>query len=246
MCGHNDDFQVTGSIYHCHSASGGTGGSIIDYLMNKHGLDVGTACNKFKYEIMGYQREEQSPPLLSQPPLPATNTGEYLSGGSFEKDIEYFCTYKNRKTGIHPDIDRYLTLYPGMAALGGASSLGKTTFAVNLIDSLLDRGETVLYFSLEQLPVEIITKSLSKKLYEADPLTPLTNTDIKNGATCDKLEEIKKEYAVKARKYHIITGSFRTTAADIVSYVENYIAEHGGKPCKCPFGIQGQYQGIHR
>ena len=232
LCGHNDDFQVTGSIYHCHSASGGTGGSIIDYLMNKHGLDVGTACNKFKYEIMGYQREEQSPPLLSQPPLPATNTGEYLSGGSFEKDIEYFCTYKNRKTGIHPDIDRYLTLYPGMAALGGASSLGKTTFAVNLIDSLLDRGETVLYFSLEQLPVEIITKSLSKKLYEADPLTPLTNTDIKNGATCDKLEEIKKEYAVTARKYHIITGSFRTTAADIVSYVENYIAEHGGNACK--------------
>jgi len=53
LCGHNDDFQVTGSIYHCHSASGGTGGSIIDYLMNKHNLDVGKACDKFKYEIMG-------------------------------------------------------------------------------------------------------------------------------------------------------------------------------------------------
>lgn len=58
ICGHNDDFQVTGSVYHCHSASGGTGGSIIDYLMNKDGLDMGAACDKFKYEIMGYNREE--------------------------------------------------------------------------------------------------------------------------------------------------------------------------------------------
>jgi len=58
ICGHNDDFQVTGSVYHCHSASGGTGGSIIDYLMNKDDLDMGAACDKFKYEIMGYNREE--------------------------------------------------------------------------------------------------------------------------------------------------------------------------------------------
>lgn len=58
ICGHNDDFQVTGSVYHCHSASGGTGGSIIDYLMNKDKLDMGAACDKFKYEIMGYDREE--------------------------------------------------------------------------------------------------------------------------------------------------------------------------------------------
>lgn len=60
ICEHNDDFQVTGSIYHCHSADkrGGTGGSIIDYLMNKDKLSVGAACDKFKYEIMGYDREE--------------------------------------------------------------------------------------------------------------------------------------------------------------------------------------------
>lgn len=58
ICGHNDDFQVTGSVYHCHSANGGTGGSIIDYLMNKDNIDMGAACDKFKYEIMGYNREE--------------------------------------------------------------------------------------------------------------------------------------------------------------------------------------------
>lgn len=264
ICGHNDDFQVTGSVYHCHSSSGGTGGSIIDYLMNKDGLDMGAACDKFKYDIMKYDREEWRQAYIADkyPNTPAENgenrqTGAqdvqngqnvqaapleqaitaadasaYLSGGTFESDIAYFRQYKDRKTGIHDDIDEYLTLYPGLAALGGASSLGKTTFAVNLIDHLLDKGETVLYFSLEQLPIEIITKSLARRMYEKDPLTPLTNIDIKNGATYDKLEEIKKEYAQHAERYQIITGSFRTTAADIVQYVEKYRKEHGGESCK--------------
>ena len=264
ICGHNDDFQVTGSVYHCHSSSGGTGGSIIDYLMNKDGLDMGAACDKFKYDIMGYDREEWRQAYIAdkypntpaengekrqtgaqdvqngqnvqaaqiEQPITAADASAYLSGGTFESDIAYFRQYKDRKTGIHDDIDEYLTLYPGLAALGGASSLGKTTFAVNLIDHLLDNGETVLYFSLEQLPIEIITKSLARRMYEKDPLTPLTNIDIKNGATYDKLEEIKKEYAQHAERYQIITGSFRTTAADIVQYVEKYRKEHGGESCK--------------
>jgi hypothetical protein len=110
--------------------------------------------------------------------------------------------------------------------------LGKTTFVVNLIDRLLDRGETVLYFSLEQLPIEIITKSLARKIYEKDPFTDLTNIDIKNGATSPELEEIKREYAAHATRYQIITGSFRTTAADIVEYVEKYRQTHDGEDCK--------------
>ena len=261
ICGHNDDFQVTGSVYHCHSTSvnGGTSGSVIDFLMNYYNVDMGAACDIFKYEIMKYDHkewrdayiaekypqpvapapQERTPapaaPAPEQAPaadvITAADASSYLSGGVFERDIEYFKQYKDRKTGFE-DIDKYLTLYPGLAALGGASSLGKTTFVVNLIDRLLDRGETVLYFSLEQLPIEIITKSLARKIYEKDPFTRLTNTEIKNGATSPELEEIKKEYAAHATRYQIITGSFRTTAADIVEYVERYRREHGGDACK--------------
>ena len=260
ICKHNDDFQVTGSVYHCHSTSvnGGTSGSVIDFLMNYYNIEMGAACDIFKYEIMKYDRDEwrdayiaekypqpAAPAPKEQTPAPAPATdpapaadvitaadaSSYLSGGVFERDIEYFKQYKDRKTGFE-DIDKYLTLYPGLAALGGASSLGKTTFVVNLIDRLLDRGETVLYFSLEQLPIEIITKSLARKMYEKDPFTDLTNIDIKNGATSPELEEIKREYAAHATRYQIITGSFRTTAADIVEYVEKYRQTHGGEDCK--------------
>ena len=75
ICGHNDDFQVTGSVYHCHSASGGTGGSIIDYLMNKDKLDMGAACDKFKYDIMKYDREEWRQAYIADkyPVTPAEN-----------------------------------------------------------------------------------------------------------------------------------------------------------------------------
>lgn len=160
------------------------------------------------------------------------SVSDYLRQGIFEQDINYFKEYKDRKTGLHKDIDKHLTLYPGLAALGGASSLGKTTFIVNLIDNLLTRGETVLFFCLEQLPIEIITKSLARRLIQRDPTSRLTNIDIKNGATSAALEKIKQEYAEQAQNYRIIPGSFRTTAQDITDYVKKYRQEHGGESCK--------------
>ena len=65
-------------------------------------------------------------------------------------------------------------------------------------------------------------------MYERDPFTKLTNTQIKNGATSAELDAVKKEYAQLAKNLHIIRGSFQTTAADIVQYVEQYRAQHNG------------------
>ena len=77
ICGHNNDFQVTGGVYHCHSASGGTGGSIIDYLMNRDGLDMGAACDKFKYDIMKYDREEwRQAYIVDKYPITPAENGE--------------------------------------------------------------------------------------------------------------------------------------------------------------------------
>lgn len=153
------------------------------------------------------------------------NAAEYLQK-YYTGDLTYFSQYKGRKTGIHEDIDKHLTLYPGLAVLGGASSLGKTTFAVNLIDKLLERGETVLFFSLEQLPIEIITKHLAKRVYSIDPFSKLTNLDIKNGAGGPDLEQAKTDFMDTAAKYRLITGDFRTTAANIAEYVERYRQAH--------------------
>ena len=155
---------------------------------------------------------------------------DYLNSGSYETDIAYFKRYQNRKTGF-TNIDQYLTLYPGLAALGGSASLGKSTFAVNLADNLIATGETVLYFALEQEPIELVTKSIARRLYAKDPLTPINNIDIKNGAKSAALEAVKREYAeTTANRFIIVRCNFTTTAEDIRDYVEAFIKDTGKRP----------------
>lgn len=161
--------------------------------------------------------------------LKVINVGDYLSENFFDSDIAYFKKYKDRKIGFE-NIDKYLTLYPGVACLGGASSLGKTTFAVNIVDNLLKKGESVIYFALEQLPIELITKSLARRVYEIDPLSPINNVDIKNGASSDALIRARSEYSQTAQKYQLVEGDFHFTAQTIVDYVEGYIKETGVRP----------------
>lgn len=66
MCGHNDCFHVTtskGHLWKCESSNhtGIMGGTIIDYLMEADGLTTAQAFDKFKYQVMGYQRRERIP-----------------------------------------------------------------------------------------------------------------------------------------------------------------------------------------
>ena len=161
--------------------------------------------------------------------LKVINVGDYLSENFFDSDIAYFKKYKDRKIGFE-NIDKYLTLYPGVACLGGASSLGKTTFAVNIVDNLLKKGESVIYFALEQLPIELITKSLARRVYEIDPFSSINNIDIKNGASSDALIRARSEYSQTAQKYQLVEGDFHFTAKTIVDYVEGYIKETGVRP----------------
>ena len=157
------------------------------------------------------------------------NVSDYLIDNIFDQDIAYFRQYKDRKIGFG-NVDKYLTLYPGVCCLGGASSLGKTTFAVNIVDNLLEKGESVIYFALEQLPIELITKSLTRRMYYLDPTSTITNIDIKNGASSDTLTRAKQEYIQTARNYQIVEGDFHITVKNIVDYVEAYIKATNTKP----------------
>lgn len=193
----------------------------------KDSNDILKADQKQLTEILlQWSKEISEKPDVQDEESPATifeivNVSEYLTGDGFDKDIEYFRKYKNRKTGFS-NIDKYLTLYPGLACLTGATSLGKTSFSVQLADQIIERGETVLYFSLEQLPIELVTKSLARKYYLAGG-NNLNNTDIKNGASDDTLISVKKAHAQTARRFNIIECDFTVSADMIVKYVEEYI-----------------------
>lgn len=53
-------------------------------------------------------------------------------------------------------------LFKGLYLLGGTSSSGKTTFLVQCADGLAVNGNPVLFFSMEQSRLELVTKSLSR------------------------------------------------------------------------------------
>jgi len=178
--------------------------------------------------ISGWIKDFQADVKIT-PSFREVNVSEYLTGSKFSEDIEYFKKYKNRKTGFE-NIDKYLTLYPGLACLTGSTSLGKTSFCVQLADQLVEKGETILYFTLEQLPIELVTKSLARMVYQRNVFSQIDNIDIKNGATSEDLESVKKIYIQKSKRFNIIECDFTVSADKIVEYVDEYVQKTKLKP----------------
>ena len=57
-------------------------------------------------------------------------------------------------------------LYPGLYILGAISSLGKTTFMLQIADQIAAQGYDVLYFSLEMAATELMSKSISRHTFK--------------------------------------------------------------------------------
>ena len=70
-------------------------------------------------------------------------------------------------TGIE-SLDRIIDngLYPGLYTIGAVSSLGKTSFALQIADQIAEAGEDVLFFSLEQSRLELVSKSLVMQIIQ--------------------------------------------------------------------------------
>lgn len=54
-------------------------------------------------------------------------------------------------------------LHPGLIVVGAISSLGKTTFCLNIADMLATAGQNVLFYSLEMSKFELISKIVSRR-----------------------------------------------------------------------------------
>ena len=54
-------------------------------------------------------------------------------------------------------------LHPGLITIGAISSLGKTTFCLNMADALAEAGQDVIIYSLEMSKFELISKIISRR-----------------------------------------------------------------------------------
>lgn len=90
---------------------------------------------------------------------------DFINSGFYE-EMERLKNVEALSSGF-PHLDQYFKLLPSFCVLGAPSSLGKTTFALNLACNLAQQGKPVLFVSLEQTRFELITKTLARLIFDS-------------------------------------------------------------------------------
>ena len=129
-------------------------------------------------------------------------------------------------------------LYPQLYVLGAVSSVGKTTFSMQIADRIAGtQGNPIFYFSLETSKDELTEKNLSRLSFEssikADKGKPQTARGINNGYWIDHKPEYDlvmdavNVYSRYYSKIHIYDGTLeRPTAQTIRDTMKTYKRKH--------------------
>lgn len=174
--------------------------------------------------------------------LTETNARHLING--FMDAASEFASNSAISTGYH-NLDTLLDggIYPGLYVIGAITSLGKTTFVLQMADSIAEAGHDVLIFSLEMSKHELISKSLSRisKLEDIknDTQKARPARDYWSGkmlSTNASDEEIKSFYqltdiySLLAEHIYIVEGTFTLDALEVADRVEKHIRITGKKP----------------
>ena len=146
-------------------------------------------------------------------------------------EIEKFREGRNRRTGF-ANLDREAGgLYPGLYILAAISSLGKTSFALQAADQIAAAGTDVIYYSLEQSRLELVSKSLARYTYNTDPVHAATALQIRQGFIDDAVKDAIADYKAEiADRLSIIEGNFSCNVSFIREYTRQYMQRTGTKP----------------
>lgn len=122
-------------------------------------------------------------------------------------------------------------LYAGLYCIAAISSLGKTTFAAQMADQIAAAGHDVLFFSLEQSRLELVSKSLARKTAQKDIKTAVTSLSIRKGYLPRQVLEAAQEYKAEVNdRISIIEGNFACDISFIGEYVRQYIRRNDRRP----------------
>lgn len=148
----------------------------------------------------------------------------------FIKDIDKFKSYKDRKTGFSNLDELTGGLYPGLYVVGAISSLGKTTFVHQIGDQLAEQGDHVLFFSLEQSRLEMVTKSLSRITARNNREKAVSAIKIRAGKLTPEVIAAAEEYNKIADRISVIECNFDTNIYSIIGYTKDYMETYKVKP----------------
>lgn len=158
------------------------------------------------------------------------NTADYINK-RMAADIQQFRKDAERKTGFK-NLDGVAGgIYAGLYSVGGISSVGKTTFISQLVEQMAEQGQHVLFFSMEQSRLEIVSKSIARRTARKDAGTAVTSLSIRKGYLPKNALDAADEY-VKAvgDRLSVIEGNFSCTVGYIREYVTAYKEKNGVRP----------------
>ena len=130
-------------------------------------------------------------------------------------------------------------LYEGLYIIGAISSLGKTTFVLQMADRIARSGQDVLIFSLEMSKNELIAKSLSRLTYLlGDNSTAKTVRGILDGKKHDNFSNMEKnifkksfdEYTKTSQNLYISESLGNLGVNEIKETISNHISLTGKLP----------------
>lgn len=158
------------------------------------------------------------------------NTISAYINNRMSEDLEAFKENCRVSTGFE-NLDRESEgLFQGLYVIGAISSLGKTTFALQLAENLAESGKDVIYFSLEQSLLEVVSKSLSKRMFKDG--RKVRSIDIRCGDYPRVMPEYLADYQeAVGDRLSVIEGNFSWDINHIETYVTNYIRQTGKRPC---------------
>lgn len=195
----------------------------------KHVID----SRKLAEKLLKSEAPAEEEPETIQP----RSAADYLA--DFRQKIKDSASNPPISTGF-ANLDGLLDggLYAGLYFIGAISSLGKTTFTLQIADNLAKQGQDVLILSLEMARDELIAKSISR-------LTFLAASERRNAKTTrsilskyDKCNQTEKDlidgaiasYAEYAQHIYIEEGIGDIGVEDIKERVKQHIAYTGNKP----------------
>lgn len=170
------------------------------------------------------------------------SNAEYIN--EFLGHITEFANTSEQKTGF-TCLDNALDggLYEGLYSIGAISSLGKTTFVLQMCDQMAKAGADILFFSMEMPRLELMAKSISRESFLLADRTGNRNNakdvrHIMNGKLVQKyteeeqrlLQDAITSYAAYASNIYMQEGVGDITVKRITDTVKDHIAAHHKKP----------------
>ena len=162
--------------------------------------------------------------------------------------LDYFKTIEQEpETNMYPTgfdtLDAKLDggLFAGLYIIGAISSLGKTTFTLQMADQIAEQGNDVLFFSLEMSKKELMAKSISRYTYKIMRNTKENGThiarttkEIINNRTYKHYTPKQKkviqdaigQYSLQASNLYIYEGDYSKGVRMTVEHIENIVANH--------------------